>query len=715
MESRTLWIAVFIWFNLVCGWDEHEYFSVLPLFDVNGGGHSSIQVFSPQNSVLPGNKVDFKVRTKYPVYNLRIFRVGYPVTLMHTETVHTTHGESAENLQCNFITKTATVDCSNWPVSSSWTVPSNAKSGLYVAKVSLPENTDLRSSDRTWRMDASEYLNDGRFMDPNLPFQKPEPVHHAYGSRGFGKLRNPIIEPFAGHAYFVVRSEFAHDILVQTSDFTWNAYNDFDDGKNYRASTYGSRFNSSAPRVLVASFNRPLTTRNFRPINAPLGPEMAMFRFLDSQGLNYSVASGRDIDDENIGKEILRKHKIFVSSGHDEYWSGRQRKHVEWARDVLGMSLFFASGNQMFWRVRYLPHENHMVITKESAGGVRLDPEPETEWTGTWRASVGNPLGAQPENSVSGLIFTVNAWRADPLIVDSRFHKMKFYRNINFGELPNPYISRAGILGHEWDVDLDNGFRPLGLIHVSETGPIDNLWYIFDEGGGVYDSGSAIHNLVFYRNPNSRAQVFGTGTVNWAFGLDDVHDESSVVPGFISNPINIRVGRDFLGVDKVVQQVTLNVLADMGAIAEHPTNGLISKAGIYDNIPPVVVSVTAHEISPEKAEPRSWSEILSSPTSPSSSPSLSPSSSPSAYEIRVFASDEGGIIGSVEFSENGGKSWHRANPSGSQVRESEMLWKFLTSYEKTQGKVIVRAVDDSGNFSEEKTLFVNFDKMNQEL
>ena len=32
-----------------------------------------------------------------------------------------------------------------------------------------------------------------------------------------------------------------------------------------------------------------------------------------------------------------------------------------------------------------------------------------------------------------------------------------------------------GLLGHEWDEDIDNGFRPAGLQRLSET-IVDNVW-----------------------------------------------------------------------------------------------------------------------------------------------------------------------------------------------------------------------------------------------
>jgi hypothetical protein len=39
-------------------------------------------------------------------------------------------------------------------------------------------------------------------------------------------------------------------------------------------------------------------------------------------------------------------------------------------------------------------------------------------WTGTFRDPRGiNPEGGRPENALTGTIWTVNAWRNDPLLV----------------------------------------------------------------------------------------------------------------------------------------------------------------------------------------------------------------------------------------------------------------------------------------------------------
>ena len=78
-----------------------------------------------------------------------------------------------------------------------------------------------------------------------------------------------------------------------------------------------------------------------------------------------------------------------------------------------------------------------------------------------------------------------------------------------------------GLLGHEWDEDIDNGFRPPGLMHLSST-TVDNVQYIMDEGA-TYDTGSATHHLTLYRHVGG-ALVFGGGTCQWSWGLDGHHD-----------------------------------------------------------------------------------------------------------------------------------------------------------------------------------------------
>ena len=58
-----------------------------------------------------------------------------------------------------------------------------------------------------------------------------------------------------------------------------------------------------------------------------------------------------------------------------------------------------------------------MVCYKETHATVKLDPVAD-EWTGTWRdGRAYNPVGAQPENGLSGTIYMVDTWANYPILV----------------------------------------------------------------------------------------------------------------------------------------------------------------------------------------------------------------------------------------------------------------------------------------------------------
>ena len=159
---------------------------------------------------------------------------------------------------------------------------------------------------------------------------------------------NALKEPHASHVYFVIRQDARKtDILLQTIDTTWRAYN------NYAApSTYGvlplPRHNFSMPeswqnrRAYKVSYNAPLMTRDTRAVNTLFNAEMPAIRWLESHG--YDVQYWTGVDAHSRGGEIERRAKVYVSVGHDEYWSGEQRLHVEAARDAgSSTSLVFFS------------------------------------------------------------------------------------------------------------------------------------------------------------------------------------------------------------------------------------------------------------------------------------------------------------------------------------------------------------------------------------
>jgi hypothetical protein len=617
-------------------------------WDVNGSGDVKIQGFATDISVNAGDTISFKVESSSPAYRIDVYRLGYygGTGARQVASIKPAVPLPQSQPECLADDSVRLFDCGNWAVSASWSVPRDATSGIYIARLVRMDNEPA-----SWAPDNS------RTTAP-----RPTPLPHAYGALGLGRLANALAEPRASHIYFVVRDdESRSDLLFQTADTAWQAYN-----RAGITSTYGS-FDPARPmeRAYKVSMNRPYVTRDYRAVNMVFNAEYPMLRWLEANGYDVTYSTGVDSDRRGA---LIRNHKVFLSVGHDEYWSGAQRAHVEAARDA-GVHLAFFSGNDVFWKIRWEPSTDPshtpyrtMVTYKETHANAKIDPLPDV-WTGTWRDSRPfNPEGPKPENALKGTIFTVNAWRNDPLIVPARFAGLRFWRNTEVAQLKpgQQAVLGYGILGHEWNEDLDNGFRPAGLMRMSET-TVNNLAYIQDFGT-VYAAGTATHHLTLFRAP-SGALVFSAGTVQWAWGLDANHDTETGIPPERALASNIRIGVDLKGPVRAIQQATMNLFADMGAQPATRQPDLARATPSTDRTPP------ASRVDPGAAR----------------------RAANGAFEITGVASDAGGVVAGVEVSVDGGRTWHPAEGT------TRWRYRFEAAAAPPAGAILSRAVDDSGN------------------
>jgi subtilase family serine protease len=559
-------------------------------WEVSGSGDPSIQGFATDISVNHGTTVHFKVKTGATDYRVDIYRLGYygGMGARKVATVQPSAVLPQVQPACLNDPGTGLNDCGNWAESASWAVPADAVSGIYIA--------------RLVREDAS---------------------------------------PGESHIAFIVRDDEGHSpILFQTSDTTWQAYNQY--GGN---SLYVGGPGTNPGRAYKVSYNRPFTTRGTSNEDWLFNAEYPMVRWLEANGYNVSYFTG--VDSDRIGSEIL-DHQVFLSVGHDEYWSGGQRANVEAAR-AAGKHLAFFSGNEVFWKTRWessidasaTPYRT-LVCYKETHEGAKIDPNPA--WTGTWRDNRPINPSPNPENALTGNIFTVNCC-SYPMTVGSDDGKLRLWRNTSVANLTPEQTATFPdeTVGYEWNEDLDNGSRPPGLFRLSSTN-VDVPQRILDQGS-TYGPGNATHSLTIYRH-SSGALVFGAGTVQWMWGLDSNHDRGSDAP------------------DVRMQQATVNLLADMGIQPGSLQAGLVSATASTDATPPT-----------------------SQVTSPADGSTVS---SGSAVLISGTAADSGGVVGGVEVSTDGGTTWHRAIGRAS--------WSYSWTPGAPGSAVIrSRAVDDSGN------------------
>src|SRR5437667_6301245 len=554
---------------------------------VAGAGSSNIQGFTTDISVNVGQTVFFKVNTSAVTYSINIYRIGYYQGngARFVASVSPSVAFPQSQPPCLWDGSTGLTDCGNWVVSASWTLPRAATLVFYFAQLVRQETREA------------------------IPM------------------------------LFVVRNDASHsDILAQTSDTSWHAYNDYG-GYSFYSGELG--------RAYKVSYNRPFNVPNMYAWF--FSAEYPMIRWLEANGYDVSYFTGVDT---HRNRALITQHKVFMSIGHDEYWSGGQRANVEAAR-AAGVNLAFFSGNEIFWKTRWEPSIDGtntpyrtLVCYKETLANAMTDPADAPIWTGAWRDPRFSPPadGGRPENALSGTLFGVSSPRNDPIMVSQADGRMRFWRNTSIAALGPGQVATlpAGVLGYEWDVDSDNGSRPAGLVPLSSSTLNVQTCVI----GYTIGPCTATHHLTLYRS-SSGALVFGAGTVRWSWGLDANHS-------FLGTPTDINM-----------QQATVNVLADMGAQPATLQGGLVPATASTDTTPP-----------------------RSTITSPSSGISVTAGAS---LAISGTAVDSGGgVVGAVEVSLDGGKTWHPA-----VGREN---WSYSATFGNSGTlNVLSRAVDDSGN------------------
>jgi hypothetical protein len=579
---------------------------------VTGSGDQTIQGFATTMSVNAGQTIKFKISTPSTSYHIDILRLGYyqgngarklVSAMKPTATLPQTQPA------CTTDATTGLIDCGNWSVSASWTVPSTAVSGVYIAHLVRDDAQDKGG-------------------DSLIPF--------------------------------VVRNDASHsDVLVQTSDETWEAYNTYGGNSLYQCTVACPPGNPNGYKGADAvSYNRPFHSCDDDEGRSCLFyAEWPMIMYLEQQGYDVSYTSELDVP---ANPSLVLNHKLFISSGHDEYWSATQRSAVTAARDA-GVNLAFFSGNEMFWKTRLGPdsagNPNRIVTTYKEThyDTIPVDPQDPPTWTGSWMDPRFSPPsdGGNPQNALTGQLFNVNFGTAD-ITVPAAYGKLRMWRNTPIASLA-PGQSRTlapgvGTLGYEWDLDADDGFRPAGLMDLSST-TVSGLQPFTDYGTTTANTGTATHHLTLYRAP-SGALVFGAGTVQWAWGLSNENPSSA-------NP------------DPVMEQATMNLFADMGVQPSSPSAGLVAAAKSTDTTPPT--------------------STITSPTSGSSV------ADGTRITIAGTATDAGGgVVGGVEVSTDGGSTWHPAPITGADGTTVNWTYSWV-AHGNPSTTIKSRATDDSGN------------------
>jgi N,N-dimethylformamidase beta subunit-like, C-terminal len=224
------------------------------------------------------------------------------------------------------------------------------------------------------------------------------------------------------HAFFVVRPPAGTRIVVALATNTWHAYNDFGGQNLYTGGTraamrrpmsagYLHKPPGKGRRVTGTGTPDPQLAAHvgYLQINHLSGYagsagwpdwELPFIEWAERQGFDIGVCTNADLERH---PEVLDGASLYLSVGHDEYWSRGMRDTVEAFIESGGNAVFF-SGNTSMWQVRVEGEDHDVVVAYK--GRFNQDPlmgtNRESEVTTLW----SDVVVGRPENAMTGVSFT---------------------------------------------------------------------------------------------------------------------------------------------------------------------------------------------------------------------------------------------------------------------------------------------------------------------
>lgn len=284
----------------------------------------------------------------------------------------------------------------------------------------------------------------------------------------------------------VVRDERKASLLLQASTSTYQAYNRWGGSSLYQDATGRGAFG----RAVKVSFDRPYEEDD--GAGQMLLYDFHVASFLERHGYDVSYTTNTDV--ASLGLDGLGKGQVFLSVGHDEYWSGEQREALDRARS-RGVSLFFFGANTGYWKTRF--EDGGRVLASYKGVGSTKDPMAGSPaGTGLFRAANID----RPENELLGVMYESWVYHSVPLVVADPKHFLFRGTGLEKGDRI-PFV-----VGYEYDRRFENGRTPRDL-RVAARSPILD----------VYGAPGWAETTTY--RASSGALVFASGTIEWAWGL----------------------------------------------------------------------------------------------------------------------------------------------------------------------------------------------------
>jgi hypothetical protein len=228
--------------------------------------------------------------------------------------------------------------------------------------------------------------------------------------------RDGADEPDPPTAFFVVRAATPSPdgILLVLATTTWNAYNDVG-GRNFYTGAVTLSFERPLPPGMLAKPDDD--GARVATIDPGTGPAafmaytarhrlsmwhgMAGWAAWERTFLRWATAAGHRIDvatsaDLETVPDLLAPYRLYLSVGHDEYWSAGMRDAVETFVARGGNAAFF-SGNTCYWQIRLEGTREVCFKHRFREDPMNGTPQTTTIWS--------DPILDRPETTLTGVSF----------------------------------------------------------------------------------------------------------------------------------------------------------------------------------------------------------------------------------------------------------------------------------------------------------------------
>ena len=316
-------------------------------------------------------------------------------------------------------------------------------------------------------------------------------------------------------------------VLVQVPVTTMQAYNNYG-GKSLYA--YNSTGGVAATKV---SFDRP----NADPLSFAFDPWQApLVRWLAKNGIAADFCTSVDMHQDSAA---LSGYQLFLTAGHDEYWSRNMRSSLDKFVGAGGNAAIF-SGNTCWWQVRLEANStgtaNRTMVCYKSR---TTDPDTREAYKTTNWISLVPP---EPENGSIGLGWNLGAaWtntqpRPDTPYVMHRgehwaFEGTGLTTGANFGGAYSGYEVdaldfRRGLDGHIYPTATDGTPSTLRVLALADA----STWDAKAKALGLSGEKSGYGAISIHSRGGAAGAVFNGASIDWVRALQPELDGQIPTP-----------------------------------------------------------------------------------------------------------------------------------------------------------------------------------------